>query len=121
MNGQPDMVFAAIKMVVALVVCLGGIAGLYWVMRRFSGRGGPAGRRLIEVIENRHLGSARKTVSLVRVPGAVLLLGVSEQGINLLTTIDPDDLNGEPPPGAAGNRLSFADHLSRFTTGKKRD
>jgi flagellar protein FliO/FliZ len=119
MNGQPDMLLAAAKMILALLVCLGGIAGVYWLARRVVHKGAATGKRLVQVIENRPLGQ-RKMISLVQVPGSILVLGISEQAIQLLATIDPQDISRPTDAGDEKTPGTFSEHLAGLLTGKMR-
>jgi flagellar biogenesis protein FliO len=70
---------------------------------------------LIRVLGSHYLG-VKKTISIVQVPGSILVLGISADRINLLERIDDPSLleelcqHEESKPG-----LSFKDHLQRFS------
>ena len=94
MTPPPDLAMATIKMVVSLVLVLGLLWGLYILTRRklaagqLSARGG-----MIQILENRCLG-VKKSIALVQIPGAVLVVGVTTDRINLLSRIeDPEILS----------------------------
>jgi flagellar protein FliO/FliZ len=53
--------------------------------------GAAVGKR-IHVLESHYMG-VKKTISLVQVPGKVLVLGISGDRINLLDTLD-DEIGG---------------------------
>lgn len=95
MTTAPDMLAAGLKMIVALGLVLGIMLALSYGLRRITGRrmGGVGGKR-IQVLESHYLG-VKKTISLVRVPGKVLVLGVTGDRINLLTTLDEETV-GQP-------------------------
>jgi flagellar biogenesis protein FliO len=62
----------------------------------------------------------KRTLTLVKIPGAVLVLGVTAERIQLLSRIDdPDQLaaieNGTETP----RHSRFADHLARLTGSKR--
>lgn len=97
-----DFGAALSKMLLALALVLGLVIGLYWLARRFlpSQVAGPTGN--MRVVGRLPLGP-RKGLVLVEVAGRVLVLGVSEQGLNLLTTLsDPGEV-----AGLAGGRGAF--------------
>ena len=82
-----DFSTALVKMVAGLALVLGILVGLYWLSRRFlpgSVAGGNVGMRLLGRLG---LGS-RKYVALVEVAGKVLILGVSNDRINLLSEVE---------------------------------
>ncbi len=116
---QPDMTMAALKMILALVFILGLIWGAYrWTRRTLpAGQAGGKGR-LIKVLANHYLG-VKKAITVVEVPGSVLVLGVSADRVNLLSRIeDPEILatirkeSAQPAP-----LRSFRDQLQRLTRG----
>jgi flagellar biogenesis protein FliO len=70
----------------------------------------------VQVLETAHLG-VKKSISMVHVPGAVLVLGVTADRISLLERIDDPDgavTEAARPAGKAPAR-SFQDHLRHLT------
>jgi flagellar protein FliO/FliZ len=118
MNGTPDMITAGLKMIASLGVVLAMILFLLYGIRRLSSqRMGAAGGKRIQVLESHYMG-VKKTISLVRVPGKVLVLGISGDRINLLDTLDENIVPQETPPGAPtafGPMLS--DRLKKIGSG----
>jgi flagellar protein FliO/FliZ len=115
------MITAGLKMIASLGVVLAVIFLLLYGVRRLSSqRIGAAGGRRIQVLESHYMG-VKKTISLVRVPGKVLVLGISGDRINLLETLDEDIVQLEAPPGPStsfGPILS--DRLKKIGNGFKR-
>lgn len=115
MNYTPEMTTTAIKMVLSLVLVLAILWGLY----RFTRRGlnaGPAGANgpLIQVLANQYLG-VKKSITLVQVPGAVLVLGVTADRVNLLSRIkDPEIIAGFEKAHSKETKTSFRDQLQRL-------
>ncbi len=69
---------------------------------------------MIRVIASQYIG-IKKNIALVEVPGAVLVLGVSNDTIALLTKIeDPGVLDGIKQE-TLRITPSFSDHLQRLT------
>lgn len=88
MNAAPDMIVAGLKMIASLGVVLALILVLLYGTRKLTGRRmGATGKKRIQVIESHYMG-VKKTISLVRVPGKVLVLGIAGDRINLLDTLD---------------------------------
>lgn len=120
MSGTPDMLTAGLKMIASLAVVLMVILGLLYGMRRLTRRGGgTASGRRIQVLESHYLG-VKKTISLVSVPGKVLVLGISGDRINLLDTLDEEIVDKsmpDAPPKAFGPLLS--DRLKKMGNGFK--
>ncbi|MDJ0808652.1 MAG: flagellar biosynthetic protein FliO [Desulfobacterales bacterium] len=114
----PSPLFAdSLKMIAVLVSIVAGLIFLNYYLRRqiHAGRG-RSGRR-ISVLENAHLG-VKKSIAMVQVPGAVLVLGVTADRITLLDRIDdPDGAHGaaSAQPGTAPAQ-SFKDHLRQLTS-----
>ncbi len=115
MNTSPDLTLAAVKMVLSLAVVLAVVLGLYRLARKtmpsVNGKG-----KLIQVLENQCLG-VKKSIAMVQVPGAVLVLGLSSDNVQLLTRLDDPDMvqkitarrdASQPAPG-------FKAHLQRLT------
>lgn len=120
MNGTPDMITAGLKMIASLGVVLAMILFLLYGIRRLTRqRTGAAGGKRIQVLESHYMG-VKKSISLVRVPGKVLVLGISGDRINLLDTLDDQIVDQQAP---AGNPKSFgpilADRLKKIGNGFK--
>ena len=114
MNYPPEMTTTAIKMILSLIFVLAVLWGLY----RFTRRGlnanvlGTDGR-LIRVLASHYLG-IKKSITLVQVPGAVLVLGISADRVNLLSRIkDPELIANLQNRGPIVPRLNFRDQLQR--------
>jgi flagellar biosynthetic protein FliO len=98
-----------VRVVVSLAVVLAVMAGAAAVLQR-SGVAGTAGsgkrgarRRTapVEVIA-RHGLSRGASVTVVRLGGRALVLGVTEHQVSLLTEIDPAELDAPPDEDAVG-------------------
>jgi flagellar biogenesis protein FliO len=104
-------------MVGLALLALGGVA---WWLKRRAARGTPwaAAANRMETIAT-HRVTGKHMVSLVRVPGRILVLGLNDKGVNLLTELDENDLDavrsfteeGETP---ALDTASFADRLGQL-------
>jgi flagellar biogenesis protein FliO len=117
MNYSPDLTMATLKMVVSLAFVLALVWGLSRIAKKklpMVAGGGNAG--LIKVLESRCLG-LKKSVTLVQVPGAVLVLGVSSDRVSLLSKIEEPGLLStvEADLHARQAGVSFKDQLRRFT------
>jgi flagellar protein FliO/FliZ len=91
---QPNFYYTALKMLGTLIVLLGGLYFCLRLMKRllhtgFTGKPDP----LIRVLSVRSVG-IKKQIALVEVPGAVLVLGMTGDRMQLLDKIvDPDIRN----------------------------
>lgn len=120
MSYSPDLTMATLKMVLSLAVVLALVWGLSRLAKKklpLANGGGKAG--LIQVLESRCLG-LKKSVTLVKVPGSVLVIGVSSDRVSLLSKIEePELLSGvEADLKAQQTGMSFRDQLRRFTGAK---
>ena len=119
MSYQPDLWATALRLGLSLglvvLLCWGALV----LSRRYLHRT-PAGggRDLLQVLGHQYLG-VKRTLTLVRIPGAVLVLGVTAERIQLLSRIDDPELLAQiDAEGTAAAPNRFADHLARFTGGK---
>ena len=115
MNTAPEVISTALQMFTALGIVLGGLLVVFYLMKRFLKKDvGSSKERLIRVVASQYIG-IKKNIALVEVPGAILVLGVSNDSISLLTKIDDNSvLEGIRQET---NRItpSFSDHLQRLT------
>lgn len=86
------------KAIVMLGVVIAVMLALLWVLKRYMNRtgGGIAGRypAPIKVLATSFLGP-KKSVSIVEVAGEVLVLGITAENINCLTTLDKPEVLDE--------------------------
>jgi len=110
-----DLGWALAKTVGGLGLVLALMWGLLWLMRRFAPNagGGGAGFRLVGRLS---LGP-RKWLGLVELGGRLLVLGVSDQGVSLLETID----DPEEVARLTQNRQSFTAALQKARGGRAED
>ena len=116
MNTAPDVVSSALQMLVALGIVLGGLLGVFYLLKRYLKRdaGGVKGQ-FIRVIANQYVG-IKKNIALVEVPGSVLVVGISNDKISLLTRIEDKEVLEDLQQRASGTTPSFSDHLQRLAT-----
>jgi flagellar biogenesis protein FliO len=70
--------------------------------------------KMIRVMANQYMG-IKKSISLVQVPGALLVIGISGDSIRLLTQIEDKDLLDQIQKEETGlSAPSFADHLNKI-------
>lgn len=117
MNYAPDLTTAAIKMVFALTVVLLMVWGLQRLAKsRLNNSSARSPNSLIQVIGSQHIG-VKKSVTMVQVPGSVLVLGVGPDSVRLLTQIeDQEIIKGINEEKASQRELNFKDHLKRLTS-----
>ena len=109
-------------MVVSLGILLAVlIAALYFAKRIFKGTGIQKKGRMIRVLASTYVG-VKKNISLVEVPGAILVLGITNDAINLLAKIEDEEVLkkfGEPEDEKVSG--SFSNQLGRLLASYKRD
>jgi len=119
MNAAPDLLPSALKMIAALAVVLGGLFVMVHLARRYLQRTGAPGKaRLVRVVASQPIG-VKKAVTLVEVPGCVLVLGVSGDRIQMLTRLDDPQVLERVRSHEGAEAVSFYDHLSKFTAGMR--
>jgi flagellar biogenesis protein FliO len=115
MSAPPELIPSALKMLGSLAAVLGGLFVIVYLARRFFQRpGGAPGERLVRVIASHTIG-VKKAVTLVEIPGAVLVLGVAGDRIQLLSRIDDAETLERIRRRELSPAASFGDHLSRLT------
>lgn len=119
MNAAPELIPSALKMIAALAAVLGGLFVMVHLARRYLQRpGGPAKDRLVRVVASQPIG-VKKAVTLVEVPGCVLVLGVSGDRIQMLARLDDPQALERVRSHEEPEAVSFYEHLSKFTAGMR--
>ena len=102
-------------MLAALGIVLGGLLVVFYFTKRALRRDvGGSKEQLIKVISSQYIG-IKKSISLVAVPGSVLVVGVSNDRISLLTKIDDNAVMDALYQNASQVSPSFSDYLQRLT------
>ena len=116
MSTSPEMWTAAIKMIAALAVVIGLLFGSLHIFKRlFKNRLGVQDRTLIKILSSTYVG-VKKNIALVEVPGTVMVLGITNDRITLLSEISKADVEEALRKDSGGNKnTTFAEHLRRLT------
>lgn len=116
MNSAPDLATAAIKMMFSLGVVLLIVWGLYRLAKgKLPSHTMGGNTKHIQMVDSQYLG-VKKSVTMVKIPGSILVLGVGVDNVNLLTQInDPDILNTISSSPKKQRILGFKDQLNRLT------
>lgn len=115
MNAGPELMPSALNMIAALAAVLGGLFVMVHFARRYLRRTGRmAPDRLVRVVASQAIG-IKKSITLVEVPGCVLVLGVSGDRIQMLARIDDPETLERIRSHEGAETLSFYDHLSRLS------
>ena len=122
MNAMTDLSMVTLKMVISLAFVLAIIWGLYRAAKKKlpMAQNGSGNGKLMRVVEHQYLG-IKKTITMVQIPGAVLVLGVSSDRVNLLTQIDDPEVINRITSRLDSQRsiLNFKDQLQRLTRSKR--
>ena len=115
MNYHPDLLSTVLKMITALVIVLGGLFIVFYFLRRILKREvGGSSEKLIRVLASSYIG-AKKNISLIEVPGSILVLGVTSDNICLLAKIEDEEiLNRFKRPEEKKRSTSFSDQLNKL-------
>jgi flagellar protein FliO/FliZ len=92
---QPNFFYTSLKMLGILIVLTGGLYACLQLVKRLLNAAGSAGKKdqLIRVLNVRSIG-IKKQIALVEIPGAVLVIGMTGDRIQLLDKIvDAEILN----------------------------
>jgi len=116
MSIYPDIIPTAIKMLTALGVVLGGMLVVYYFAKRIMKRQvGNSKGKMIKVLESSYIG-VKKNISLVEIPGAILVLGITNDNISLLSKIENQEtIDGYKEDEKEKELLSFSDRLHQFS------
>ena len=115
MNTAPDMISTAFQMLTALAIVLGGFLVVFYFMKRFLKRDiGGSKEQLIKVIASQYIG-IKKNISLIEIPGSILVVGVSNDNISLLTKIEDKIVLDALRQESSRITPSFSDHLQLLT------
>lgn len=121
MNYPPDLISSALKMFIVLGILLGGLVIALYFTKRIMRRTGQSKGKMIRVLANSYVG-AKKSISLVEVPGAVLVLGITNDNINLLAKIDDVEIVDKVTrPENDKMSWSFSDHIQKILSPHKRE
>lgn len=115
MTVPPDFTSSALNTLAALVIVLIGLGLVYLVARRFLHRGiaGQSGHP-IRVLASQYVG-VKKNIALVEVPGAVLVVGMTNDRMSLLDKIEDPVLLDQLRSRDNEDPVGFSSQLSKLT------
>jgi flagellar protein FliO/FliZ len=79
-----------------VLLSLGVVLGLFWAVARMGARRAGGRDRTLLRVRSRQALSRGSSVAVVEVGSRVLVVGVSDAGVRLLTELDPFELDSEP-------------------------
>jgi flagellar protein FliO/FliZ len=121
MSYTPDLISTAVKMLFALLVVLGAMFILFHFMKKMLQKNvNGTKQKGIRVLANTYIGM-KKNITMIEIPGSVLVLGVTNENITLLSRIDDVGLvqnivnsDGDRTPS------SFVEHFKSFVNKPER-
>ena len=122
MNTDPQLITTMVKMISILIILVGGLLAVSWfAKKKLNVPGGISSGKKIKIIENCHLG-VKKTISLVQVPGKILVLGITGENLSLLTELNEDAvLSTQTQSETNPSQSSFTKQLKRFSQNLKKE
>lgn len=93
-----------LELVLRLVFSLAVVLGLFWVFARAGSRKMGGSRSALKVRGRQALGRSA-SVAVVEVGSRVLVIGVGEGGVRLLTEMDPEELAVDEPDPLDGESV----------------
>lgn len=123
MSPEPQFMEAAFKMLAGLVIVTGLILAFWYVARKYGRQGGELlAEKPIRVLANSCIG-IKKHISLVQVPGTILVLGITQDRITCLTQIDGDAWQEAVAAGdrTGGEPATFMAQLKKEMAGFRRN
>jgi len=122
MSYNSEMIVAACKMFLSLILVIGLLSVLFYLMKWISKRGNNiTNSGLITILANNYIG-VKKNISLIEVPGSILVLGITNDNISLLSKIEDKeiiDIIKNSCKKTIG--VSFSDQLKRISSKFKPD
>jgi len=122
MSYPPEMWTTAVKMITALALVIGFLfISLHVFKRMYKNKLGGQTGNLINILASSYVG-VKKNVALVAVPGTVLVLGITNDRITLLSEISKDAVDASMGPNTDRKKpMPFAEHLRRLASKPKSD
>jgi flagellar biogenesis protein FliO len=120
MSNSPDMVTTALNLLFALVIVLVSLLLLFYLFKKGVKKYyNNSDNKLIKVLDSTVIG-VKKNILLVEVPGAVLVLGITNDNISFLTRIDRKDIAKElHETGSLKQGSFFAEKLGNIILKRK--
>ena len=115
MTISPDFTSSALNVLAALTIVLIGLGLIYLAARRFLRRGiaGPSDQP-IRVLASHYVG-VKKNIAMVEVPGAVLVVGITNDRMSLLDKIEDPVLLDQLRSRDRDEAIGFSAQLAKLT------
>ncbi len=105
-----------VGLILRVVVSLALVLGLFWLAARAGSRRFSTGPRSLMRVRGRQSLSRTASLAVVEVGSRVLVVGISDGGVRLLTELDPFELEPpEVPDDPAGLQPKAGQHVAPGT------
>lgn len=113
MNSGADIVSSGLKILLSLVVVLAGLLILFYAVKRMlkSNTGGFNGGNVVKVLGSTCIGFKRY-ISLIDIPGCILVIGICGDSMSLLAKIEDRDLINQVRERSKSS-TGFLSHLKK--------
>ncbi len=113
MNSGADIVSSGLKILLSLVVVLAGLLILFYAVKRMlkSNTGGFNGGNVVKVLGSTCIGFKRY-ISLIDIPGCILVIGICGDSMSLLAKIEDRDLINQVREKSKSS-TGFLSHLKK--------
>ena len=116
MNLSPEVLPAALKMITLLGAFIVFMAILVYFTKKISkSRIEGTTSELINILENKQIG-IKKSVSIIQVPGKLLVLGLTNERINVLSEITDQEIIDRIFTDKNIQMNTFSKHLKNWKT-----
>jgi len=113
MNSGVDIVSSGLKILLSLVIVLAGLLVLFYAVKRMlkNNTGGFNGGNVVKVLGSTCIGFKRY-ISLIDIPGCILVIGICGDSMSLLAKIEDRDLINQVRERSKSS-TGFLSHLKK--------
>ena len=113
MNSGADIVSSGLKILFSLVIVLAGLLVLFYAVKRMlkNNTGGFNGGNVVKVLGSTCIGFKRY-ISLIDIPGCILVIGICGDSMSLLAKIEDRDLINQVREKSKSS-TGFLSHLKK--------
>lgn len=116
MNLSPEIYPTAIRMIIVLIIFLLCMLTIFYLSKKVLKKGSKEnGSNYIKIIESKYVG-LKKSITLIYVPNKILILGISNEKINLLSEIKDKNIIDELVVKNEEKQNLFYKNLQKWST-----
>lgn len=115
---EPELFSSALRLILALAIVLGVLFALFYLLKKMAiTPRNMGGRGAMQLMDHMYIG-IKKNITVVKIPGSLLVLGVTNEQITLLATItDPETIKEFEVQTEKGRNTSFSQHMQKISEG----